>query len=195
MSPSELKDMTLESFKDALIKLSQTQPHQREMVIWTGSDGLELFHYAIEKSCVVDSLKRLREKNTVTPEEFDSILAMIESEDRGNFTLAKLIITQKENGSTIQTGEPLLRECGPQRQDEVAQRDKFCLSLQAPIQCRGDVSKDLKEQEIKVVWYDPGKYQGSLGIRSPACHDSWNMVPRTEGVGSTCMPDYTALRS
>lgn len=86
---------SLEAFKKALKALALSRPPERELVLYTGKEGMENMYYAFEKSNALEQVTFLKEKKAITEEEVQRLKDMIESRDRENFEIVKYIIAEK----------------------------------------------------------------------------------------------------
>jgi hypothetical protein len=153
-------DEMVESFKD----IAENAPgvDGRKFVIYMGEFGMQRFNHQLE----LDGLKSKLEHFDLgfTNTEKANLMGMLESPDWSNFEIAKIIISNRPiHGSTIQTGEPLLRECRQTGPETLVERDEPRLQVQASLQCNGDVGEELQEQEVQVVRDGTGEDPGGLG--------------------------------
>ena len=72
------------------------QLDKRNMVLYTGVAGAEMFHMSVVEYTLSNRIKHLRTKKKITQKEKISLLEMIKSPDRDNLELAKMIIEQKD---------------------------------------------------------------------------------------------------
>lgn len=70
----------------------QTTEKNREIVFMTGQGGLEMINLAIEKANSRDYTEYLHESGHIKHEEKERILSMIDSEDKENYEIAKLLL-------------------------------------------------------------------------------------------------------
>jgi hypothetical protein len=74
------------------LSYGETTEKNREVVIMTGQGGLEMFNLAIEKANSRDYAEYLHQSGHVKYEEKERILSMIDSEDKENYEIAKLLL-------------------------------------------------------------------------------------------------------
>lgn len=87
-------DLTPESLKQALIDFAILNAHEkRDFVVMTGSRGNEMITDSIEKEAFRTILEN--DKERYSEEEYTRLSDMINSSDRENLQLAKIIIKQK----------------------------------------------------------------------------------------------------
>lgn len=87
-------DITPESVKQALIDFAILDAHQkRDFVVITGSRGHEMITDSIEREAYRTMLDD--DKDKYSQEEYTRLSDMINSSDRENLQLAKIIIKQK----------------------------------------------------------------------------------------------------
>lgn len=93
---TQIKDeFTLETLRKVLEAVTVNRPPERNLVIYTGLDGIEELNYSFEMSNAKEQVIFLKEKNVITEDEARSLIDMVSSKDRENFELAKMIIAQK----------------------------------------------------------------------------------------------------
>lgn len=87
-------DLTPESLKQMFIDNAILDAHQnREFVMMTGRGGAEMLNDAIEREAYRNILESDKEK--YSQEEYTRLSDMINSSDRENLQLAKIIIKQR----------------------------------------------------------------------------------------------------
>ena len=87
------KSLTEEEFKKGLMET--IKPKIRDFHALTGAGGAEMFHGAMEKHALNESINRLVQEGKITLTELISISKMIDSPDRRDYELAKSIINSK----------------------------------------------------------------------------------------------------
>lgn len=88
-------DLTPESLKEMFVQAAINDAmSKRQFVVMTGSGGHQLLTDTIEKEAYRKILEDEKEK--YSEQDHSRLLSMINSEDRENFELAKIIIKQRK---------------------------------------------------------------------------------------------------
>lgn len=88
---SKYRKANYKDFADLFLR-ELTQVYKSEFVIMTGSDGMDMIHLEMEKSNYRDHTEFLYGEKIMTITERDRILQMINSPDRENYEMAKMIL-------------------------------------------------------------------------------------------------------
>lgn len=90
------KKMSVDDFKNHIAEfMNHKFEERREFVVMTGASGMMNLNYTMQKMLALDTLKSL---TNITEEERIRLNEMVESSDRENFEVAKIIIDNKFNG-------------------------------------------------------------------------------------------------
>lgn len=71
-----------------------TQKKKRDIVLWTGVEGINMFDILLKKEFLTSCLKDIGEQKIITVIEKNNLLEMINSSDVENLTVAEIIINQ-----------------------------------------------------------------------------------------------------
>ena len=85
-------EITNERITSVMKELSKRSTLQREIIIYTGVAGFELFNHNLR----VVTLKNLLDlkKVYVTSEQYNRLISMLDSPDQENFTIAEILINK-----------------------------------------------------------------------------------------------------
>ncbi len=75
------------------ISYQETTEKNREITMFTGQAGWEMFNTALQKHNDKDYAEYLCQSGKITKQEKERIITMIDSEDSENYELAKLILS------------------------------------------------------------------------------------------------------
>jgi hypothetical protein len=67
---------------------------ERQIHMYTGVNGMDLISHAFAVRNSVDYAKTLKEMHKITEEEFKNLETMLKSEDRENFEIGLMALTQ-----------------------------------------------------------------------------------------------------
>lgn len=87
----------MDAFIDAWLKEMHKPYKEKTFVIHTGSHGMDELSLTIQRENDRDHTEFLYDKRIITKEEKESILNMINSPDRENYTIARFILESKTN--------------------------------------------------------------------------------------------------
>jgi hypothetical protein len=86
---------TLEDFRKALEALAVNRPPERQLVLYTGIEGMRNIDYAFGAAKALEEVAFLKEKKVLTEAEGQRLEDMITSSDHENFEIAKSVIQEK----------------------------------------------------------------------------------------------------